>query len=205
MRPDLRAFSNADVTNRATLATHGNQIFQYGAAGYAGLRGDNAMPSDDYVMGDLNEVVDLGALSDDCILKSPAVDCRVGSDFNTILNYDPAYLAYFIVSSRPHCKAKAILADPGAGVDDHMITDQGMCQGGARAQEAVPADRNSISNDGASGYTCATANKSLWTYNRASFDNGALLNARGRVNQAGSTGSEATHLRELRIWIKQLQ
>ena len=94
------------------------------AAGYAGLRDNQAVPPDGDVVRDLDEIVDLGALPDDRVPGRAAVDRGVGADFHVVLNDDAAGLRDFLMALRARQIAEAVLPDAGTGMDDHAIADQ---------------------------------------------------------------------------------
>ncbi len=66
------------------------------------------------VMGDLDEVIDLGAASDDGGAEGAAVDGDVGADFDVVVDDDLADLGDFAVLSVIEDVAEAIGADDGA-------------------------------------------------------------------------------------------
>ena len=68
---DLRAAADLDVADHARMRTHDDEIAELRRAGDAALRHDHAMAADDDVVGDLHEVVDLGALADDRVRRRP--------------------------------------------------------------------------------------------------------------------------------------
>ncbi len=82
------------------------------------------MTTDANVVTDLHLIVDLGTLADDRIVHGSAVDRRLGTDFDVILNDDAADLHDLDHAGWARCITETVLADPSAIVDDHMIADQ---------------------------------------------------------------------------------
>ena len=77
--------------------------------------GDYAIAADADVMGDLHEIVDLGALADDRIGHGAAIDGGVGADLDIVLDDDPADLRHRGGPLAPPTKPKPswpILAPP---------------------------------------------------------------------------------------------
>src|SRR5512136_3075350 len=85
---DLRTGPDLDVADRAGLAAHDDEIAKFGRAGNACLRDDHAVPSDHDVVPDLHEIINFRALSDDGVLKSPAIDGCIGPDLHIVLDDD---------------------------------------------------------------------------------------------------------------------
>ncbi len=101
---------------------------------------DHAMTADHHVVGDLHEVIDLGALADHRVARGAAVDRRVGADLDIVLDDDPADLRHLQVAVRAHGEAEAVLADAGARMDDDAVAEQRVAEGRAGADRAIPAD-----------------------------------------------------------------
>src|SRR5262249_6343633 len=103
-------------------------------------RGDQAVASDRDVVRDLDEIVDLGALADYRVARRPTVDCGVGSDLDVVLNDDAPGLRNLLVPLRRREVAEAVLADAGAGMNDHAVADQGVGPAGPSPDCALSAD-----------------------------------------------------------------
>ena len=97
LRAEHRAGADRDMIGDADLAAHHDEISHLRAAGYAGLRGDHAVPPDADVVRDLHEIVDLGALADDRVAGRAAVDRGVGADLHVVLDDDAAGLRDFLM------------------------------------------------------------------------------------------------------------
>ncbi len=86
--------------------------------------GDEAVSADAHVVGDLHEIVDLGVFADDRVGHGAAVDGRVGADLDIVLDDDAADLRNALRAGRAGGEAETVLADPGAGMDDHPVAER---------------------------------------------------------------------------------
>src|SRR5271156_3849292 len=134
---DHRARTNGKMVGDTYLSAKHGEISDLHAASYAGLRRNKAMPPDRAVVCDLDQIVDLGALTDGRIAGGAAVDRRIGSDLDIVLNDHAPRLGNLLVTSWRRQIAKAVLADPGARMDDHAVTDQRVLDGDTGADNAV--------------------------------------------------------------------
>ena len=96
-------------------------------------------PIDD-VVGDLHEVIDLGALADHRVAAGAAIDRGVGADLDIVLDDDPADLRHLQVPAGPHGEAETVLAEAGARMDDDAVAEERVGQGRAGADRAVAPD-----------------------------------------------------------------
>ena len=154
----------------ADFAAQHHEISQPRAARNADLPGDHAVPADDDVVRDLHKIVDLGALADDGVAGRAAVDRDVGADFHVVLNDDAADLRDFPMALRRRQIAEPVLADAGAGMDDHAVADQRVQHRRAGADRAIAADRDARADHGAG------------RDQRASADLGARADHRERID-----------------------
>jgi len=74
-------------------------------------------------VGDLHEVIDLGALADDRRSQRAAVNGDVGAKFNIVVNDDLADLRDFPVNAGVQNVTKAVRANDGAGMDADALAD----------------------------------------------------------------------------------
>src|SRR5215207_4406984 len=91
---DLGSLSDPEVWGNRRMASDRDEILDRGRARDSDLRDDDAVPPDDHVVGDLDEVVDLRALADDGVPAAAAVDRGVCSDFDVVVNDDAAELMH---------------------------------------------------------------------------------------------------------------
>src|SRR5262245_30455531 len=154
---DLRSRPNLDMTDRAGLPAHHDEIAQLRRTGNADLTDQHAMPADDHVVPDLDEIINFRALADDGILKSSSVHAAVGTDFHVVLDDHPADLGHLQVASSAHGEAEPVLADPHARVQDDPVADQGMHDRRAGADIAAAADGDAVADHGTGGHPGAAA------------------------------------------------
>ncbi len=69
------------------------------------------MPADQHIVGDLHEIVDLGALADHGVADRAPIDRGVGADLDIVLDDDAADLRHLDVAGRSHHVAEAVLSD----------------------------------------------------------------------------------------------
>jgi len=122
-RRDLSTIADADMIDKSNLASNHDTISERTAPGNSNLSDDNAMPSDRDVVRDVNEIVDLGALSDHRIAARATVDRRAGTNFNIILNNHSANLGDFQMPTFAGQIAESVLADMHARVNDDSVTE----------------------------------------------------------------------------------
>ena len=89
------------------------------------LRDHQAMLADGHVVGDLHQVIDLGAPADDRRAQRAAIDGHVGADLHVVADDHVADLRHFAVHAAVLHVAEAIRADHRAGVDAHAVADLG--------------------------------------------------------------------------------
>src|SRR3982751_6106824 len=112
------------MIGKANAAAHGDTITDGDGAGNTREPGNNAIAADANVMGDLHQIVDLGPLTDDRIRHGAAIDGRVRADFDIVLNDNAADLRHTLRAFGAADKAEAVLADPGAAMNDDAVADQ---------------------------------------------------------------------------------
>src|SRR5262249_42421091 len=135
-----------DVPDHAGFGAHHDVVAELGRAGDAALGHDDAMPSDHDVVGDLHQVVDLGAVADHRVSERAAVDGGVGADLDVVADDDAADLGPLAPASGAHREAEAVLPDAGAGVNDAAVADDGMRQGRTCADVAVAAEHDPVAH-----------------------------------------------------------
>src|SRR5450756_1399569 len=98
-------------------------ISQPRAAGETHLTHNQTIPADDHVVRDVNEVVNLRALTDDGRAERGAINGRVRADFHVVVNNDVADLQHFAMAAFVEYIAVAVRADDGSGVNGDAISD----------------------------------------------------------------------------------
>src|SRR6478735_3192896 len=91
-RRELDAVTNVNVARDACLSTDLDAISNLRAAGNADLADDGAMPTDVNVVADLDLVIDLGAFADHGVVHGTAIDRRVRTNLDIVLDDDAADL-----------------------------------------------------------------------------------------------------------------
>src|SRR5690349_6950271 len=81
------------------------------------------MFADDHVMGDLHEIIDLGAFADDSGAERGAIDSDISADFDVVVNDDVANLGNFAMNPGVGNVTKTVGADHCAGVYGHALPD----------------------------------------------------------------------------------
>src|SRR5262245_1756717 len=133
------------------------------------------MPTDHDVVGDLHQVVDLGAFADHRVLERAAIDAAIGPDLHVAPDDDPADLGHLEVPLRPHGKTEAILADANAGVQDDAVADERVGDAGAWSDIAALADGHAIAHDRACRQGRAAPDPGLAAHHHAWLDAHVLL------------------------------
>src|SRR5947209_7959604 len=130
------------MTGDARLSGHDDVVSELGRAGDAGLRYQQAMLAEAYVVADLHEVVDLRPLADHRLAEGRAVDRRAGTDLDVVFDPHDADLGDLVMTAAVRCEAVAVGADHGTAVDDAAVADlRAVVDRDLRIDDAVAADR----------------------------------------------------------------
>src|SRR6478752_1563872 len=101
------------------------------ATGNAGLGDDQAVFADHHVVADLDEVVDLAALTDDRLAETGAIDGGVRADFHIVADFHDADLVDLDVAALGKFIAIAVRADNGPRLEnDAVAEDAALADGG---------------------------------------------------------------------------
>ena len=99
-------------------------------------------------MADLDQIVDFGALADEGLAETGAVDGGIGADFDVIADLDDADLVDFDVAPVHQLVAVAIGTDDGAGLQNDPVAQHAtFAHGDIGHDVAVPADDASVADD----------------------------------------------------------
>jgi hypothetical protein len=82
---------------------------------------------------DLHQIVDLGTFTDYGIADSAAVHSGAGADFHVVLDNDPPDLRHLQMRPFVHDITESVLTEMAAWMDENVIADQAMHQGGGGA------------------------------------------------------------------------
>ena len=102
------------------------------------------MGADRHVMGDLDQIVDLGTLHDDCCLAKYCgpIDRDICAEFGVILDRDSAELGNLVMPSLVLHIAESVASDHRATVNDHSRSDRtAFPDDDVRIQERIVPDR----------------------------------------------------------------
>src|SRR6059036_2905397 len=99
LRSQNRTFFDAHMVGDAYLTTDYNIIFHHGAAGEPGLRRDDHIFSNLYVVANMHQVVDLRPAPDARYIQRSAVNGCVCSDLDVVFNFQSADLGELLIAS----------------------------------------------------------------------------------------------------------
>ena len=101
----------------ADLARQNHIVIEGGAAGNPRLGADEAMFSNNHVMTDLHQIVDLAPLAHHRAAEARPVDGGIGPDLDVVLEHDIADLGHFLVAAPAKFIAEAVRADNGSRLE----------------------------------------------------------------------------------------
>lgn len=93
------------------------------AAGDTHATGERRVPAYMHVVANLDQVVQLDAVFDDCVLQGSAINAGIGADFNVITNPYSAKLFDLFPAAFVRSETKAIRTDYRARMDDAAFAD----------------------------------------------------------------------------------
>ena len=118
-----RPIAYGKMAGDSDLARHDHFVSNAAAATDAYLRGNETTLADPDVVGDLNEVVDLGSGPDDGIVDAPAIDTGIGANLHIILDDATSDVRKPPVASLPGVEAEPDPTEDGAGLDQYPVPD----------------------------------------------------------------------------------
>ena len=151
--------------------------------------------TDDAVVADLDEVIDLGALADHRVAAGATVDTGVGADLDVVLDDDPADLRDLHVPLGAHRETEAVLPNAGAGMDDDAVADQRRLQGRARADRAVAADADLRADHDMGGDHGPRTDLGSRPDHRAGIDDDARFEHGGRMDEGAGRHALRSEIR----------
>src|SRR5713226_5558566 len=184
-----------DVARESRLREHDGAVADRQVIGDADLSGqDHAAPDparardadlgdDDRVLADLDvvrdldEVVDLRAPPADGVAERRAVDRRVGTDLDVVLDEDAAHLRDLPVRLPGERVAEPVGADHRAGVDDHAAPEPD-----ARAEHHARVEHGVLPDLGARADEREGVDAHARAQHRTRLDHGERAHRRGRVD-----------------------
>ena len=129
------------MPRRAGLTTENDIVFQGRAPSDADLRAQDAVLTNHDVVANLNQIIDLRALSHHRATETSTIDGRICADFDVVLNQDRADLRHLGVTALNHFVAKSIRANDDPSVEPDSIkqfTTRANLR--SRSQPAIRAD-----------------------------------------------------------------
>src|SRR5262245_27201345 len=120
---DGDAITDFEVSSQPDLAGQNDVIAQFRAAGDADLAHEQTVFANGYVVADLNQVVDFGALADDRRAKCTAVHADVGTDFDVVADDYVPDLRDLTMDAGVLDVAEAIRANYRAGMNADALAD----------------------------------------------------------------------------------
>src|SRR6185437_554841 len=140
------------------------------------------MAADTYVVADLDQVVDFGALADDGVANGATIDGCAGADFNIVLDDDTPDLRDLQMAGGTQQEAEAVLTDLAARMDGDAIADQRVADDTSGADRTFAPDPHVGSDHGGGPDDGAAADLGARPDHRARLDRGSALKPRGRVH-----------------------
>src|SRR5450755_4699735 len=140
------------------------------------------MPPDAGIVGNLNEVVDLGALADHRVANGATVDAAAGADFPIVLDDDAADLRHLEMALRTHHETEAVLADLAARMNDDAVADQRIGDDSPAANRTIAPDPHFRANYRVSGNRAAGADLGARPDYRTGVDRDIVFQARSRID-----------------------
>ncbi len=117
LRLNARAVGDGEMPGEADLAADLAIVADAGAARHAHLGGESSIFPNFCVVGDVDEIVEFGAPTDDGAANGRAVNAGTGADFHVIFEDDVADVRHFFPSPVLLCrKPKAIGTHDGIGM-----------------------------------------------------------------------------------------
>src|ERR1035437_7589147 len=179
------AGADVSVLSEADLATQNRPILDDAGPGDTRLRGDDDVPADDAVVGDVDEVVDLRPGTDPGLAKRSSVDGGVGTNLYIVPDNQGALLrkSNVFAGGRVACVTETCRSQHGAGLDDDPAAqDAARIDGGVGHELAVIAKDNAVAKD------CVGADAGPPSELHALTHHGRGVDARSRVAQTRFTG-----------------
>src|ERR1700730_14163543 len=164
---------DARLVADAHLAADDGVVFNHHSTGAPGLCGNDDMPSECAIVADVDQVVDLRAVSDLGHAQSRAVDTGISSDLDVIANLDTADLRELFVMVAAADKAEAVRAQDTACMHNSAIADGDvLVNGHVSVQKAMGAQAHAVSNSAARSDARPFADVRACTHCRVGSDGG---------------------------------
>src|SRR5258708_901631 len=96
---------------------------QRGASSDSRLCGEDTAGAGLDVVSDLDEIIDLSPLTDQCYAQSGAIDGGIRANFHIVFDFYDSDLRDFVMDTGTGGVAESVGSDDGAGVDHDAIAD----------------------------------------------------------------------------------
>jgi len=143
------------VTNPG-LSAKNSVILDDHPAGKPYLGGHDHMPADLAVVPDMNQVVELGAISDPGVVQRPAIHARIGADLDIVSNLHPSDLRELLVVIGFHDKSESVGTDYGTRIQDDPVSQANVAinlssrfESALDAESRITCDESLSADDGA--------------------------------------------------------
>ena len=123
MRADDSAIADLNMIDDARLPSDGHMFANLGTSGDTRLRRDYRMLPDIYIVGDLHEIIDLGAAANHGLAQSRTIDGCVCANLNIIFDHDNADLWNLDPTFAAAGIAETVAANDHTRVKYHPIAD----------------------------------------------------------------------------------
>jgi hypothetical protein len=151
------------MVSNSDLPTHHNKIADLTAPRQTHLSNNHAMASNAGAVSDLDEVVDLGAFTDDGVGESPSIYRAASTNLNAILYDYPPQLRNLQMTGRSARKAKPRRSNLSTRQDKHFIADVRMRNRDIAANFAIAANSYASADDGIRTYPRTISYFSSWS------------------------------------------
>src|SRR2546430_6220629 len=125
LRGETCTSADREVPADSCLSCQDRPITNVDRASDSDLRHHQAFLADAHVVGDVNEIVDLGSVADHCVVDAAAVDGGVGSDLDVVADDAAPDVRDFLVRAIAKHVAESITSDPRARVQQHTFPNRG--------------------------------------------------------------------------------
>ena len=170
------------MASDADLAGQDHAVLDDGCARDSDVREEQAAAADLAVVGDVHEIVDLGASTDARRAEARAVDGGVRADLDIVLQNDPTDLRRLLPSA-VEVEAEPVGAKHGARVHDAALAHLGpRVQDRARHELGARADLGEGSDEGARVHAHPVAEDRAGAHDRGRADAHVFTEPRGGVD-----------------------
>jgi len=150
LRPDHGALADLKVVQDPYLTCQNHAGTEFCTAGDSCLSNDQALLSNDHVVGDVNQIIDLGASADHGFPQRCAVNRRVRPYFDVVLDFDDTDLRDFDALRSILGEAEPIAPDNHSRVENDPIANPAtLADRDLRMQNTVFAQHRPVSHDNA--------------------------------------------------------